>query len=206
MAGPPSSGVTLTPEEIAWLVLDAGWTGDNAATAVAIVLAESGGKTNAYRPASANPRGGNDRGLWQINDKAHPALSDQDAYWPPTATAYAYGLWQRSGWGPWNYGPRAYTGRPRTDLNITRGRQAIANPKNPNFQVPTMPGTGIEQVGELVSNLAPDWMGRLAQLLGNLLSGEWWRRIGVAVLGVGMIIAAIALAHRGILTKGIVPS
>lgn len=38
--------------------------------------------------------------------------------------------------------------------------------------------------------------GALGRLLGALLSGEWWRRIGIGAAGVALIIAAIVLANK----------
>lgn len=55
-----------------------------------IVLRESGGNPTKRRPASQNPDGGNDRGLWQFNDKWFPDVSDLVAYDPILSTHKAF--------------------------------------------------------------------------------------------------------------------
>lgn len=215
-------GVTLTAPEIAYLAASVGWTGDDIAVAVAIVLAESGGVTNAFRPESANPGGGNDRGLWQINDKAHPWTKGKDdlaVYHPFMATRFARDIYDRSGgWGAWNYGPKAYSGKSRT-LDLAPGRAAAAAPVDPT---PRLAAAGLdgkpEGIGavdiatraggavlDAVGNVIP-WANGLATLLAAITSGAWWRRIGVGALGAGLVVVAIAVANRGILTRGMIPT
>ena len=53
-------------------------------TAVAVCLAESSGNCNAKY---VNTGGSIDRGLWQINDKWHPEVSDVRCRRPPSAPA-----------------------------------------------------------------------------------------------------------------------
>jgi hypothetical protein len=65
----------LSPHELGWLALNVGgWTGDDAAIAVAVALAESGGDTDVLArskdPASAS-LGQRDHGLWQISGRWH---------------------------------------------------------------------------------------------------------------------------------------
>jgi len=83
---PNYPAVTLTRNEIAWIVLnDAKAPADLAWIAVAVIWRESRGVSNAFRPESQNPRGGDDRGIVQWNSKAWPNISDDVAYNPRAA-------------------------------------------------------------------------------------------------------------------------
>lgn len=92
----------LTPEQIAQHALAAGFRGDGAVKAVAVALAESGGRTDAVNRNSDKYRSV-DRGLWQINSKWHPEVSAAQAFNPATAARHAYRI--SSGgksWSPWS--------------------------------------------------------------------------------------------------------
>ena len=75
---PPESNEQVRPEqltlnEIAFLVLY--MNDDDAAVSTAIAWIESGGGwTNAYRPEEENPLGGQDTGMWQVNEIWVPKL------------------------------------------------------------------------------------------------------------------------------------
>jgi hypothetical protein len=95
--------------------------------AVAIVLAESGGRTDVIR-FNAGPPPSRDRGLWQINDRFHPTVSDAQALDPTFATEYAF-LISRGGtnYAPWNvFRNGAYTAHlPAATAAVARqGRPA----------------------------------------------------------------------------------
>lgn len=86
------AGTQLAPRQIALMAFTAGWTNvERLATAVAVALQESGGWTQA---TNVNPDGSIDRGLWQINSKAHPEVTEAQAFDPVWATAYAYQVYQ----------------------------------------------------------------------------------------------------------------
>lgn len=67
---------------------------------LAIVYAESGGNTQAKH---VNGDGSIDRGLWQINNKAHPDVTDQCAYDPVCSSKFAHQLFSGHGnsWQSW---------------------------------------------------------------------------------------------------------
>lgn len=73
-----TSNTVLTPSQIYALARGQGLTPGNAIIATAIALAESGGNTLAQSPPNKN--GTIDRGLWQINNGAHPDVLDSCAY------------------------------------------------------------------------------------------------------------------------------
>lgn len=223
MPAPTAPGVVLTINEVAWLVgveaANGRLTGGNRpppgtgpdtdaqAYAVAIVMRESGGNTAAYRPASRNPLGGEDRGLWQINSKAHPNVADSTAYNAGAATGWAFRA--SSGftdWGPWGIGPNSYDGRDRTyTLNLARARAAVAAPADPTAKLNT--------VGQLVGADGPpvqddldrvidgvgsvlEWPALAADVLRRLLDAALWRRILIGAAGVLAVVLAVVLAAR----------
>lgn len=113
----PSSGRTLSAAEVLKLCVKyAGAESPNAAHAASIVLAESSGRTNAVNyNAKDRATGRNyssktnvaeatsvDRGIWQINNRWHPEVSDKEAFDPDTATREAFrishGFRNFSGW------------------------------------------------------------------------------------------------------------
>jgi len=76
---PANATDRLSAAQIAWYAQQAGFSGGNVAVAVAVALAESGGRINAK--GGPNSNGSYDYGLWQINEKAHPDLITGDAQW-----------------------------------------------------------------------------------------------------------------------------
>jgi hypothetical protein len=95
----PTSGGTMSFSSAVALAKAAGVPLDQLATAVAIAMAESGLNPNA---TNVNTDGSVDRGLWQINSKAHPDISDSSAFNPTSA---AQDMMQISNggtnWNPW---------------------------------------------------------------------------------------------------------
>lgn len=84
--------------------VDAGWTGSNLVTSVAVSLAESWCTATAYHdngPLPGCPNGSRDRGAWQINDCYHSWVSDSCAYELYCNARSAYTIWGWSGWGAW---------------------------------------------------------------------------------------------------------
>lgn len=108
----------LSPNEIAWCAGQAGWKGDDIATAVAVALAESKGDTEALGRVLASggtapgtqpkPASGNyDHGLWQISSLWHGTeLALRGHTWrDPLANArVAFSVWLAAGhsWSPWS--------------------------------------------------------------------------------------------------------
>jgi hypothetical protein len=88
------------------LAINAGWTGNDLATAVSVALAESGGNPNAYNPETAAkaPTGKGSFGLWQIYLNAHPEFAGQNLYDPQTNANDAYQIYANAGnsFTPWS--------------------------------------------------------------------------------------------------------
>lgn len=88
----------LGTDQLTGLAQAAGSSGD-VTTAVAVALAESSGDSAAV---GKNADGSRDRGLWQINDRAHPEVSDACAFDPSCNARAAYTI--SNGWTdftPW---------------------------------------------------------------------------------------------------------
>lgn len=167
--------------------------------AASIMLAESGGKTDAFRPAAQNPGGGNDRGLWQINDKAHPDVSDQAAFDPTTSTEIAYQLSQGfKSWGPWH-------GSPGLDP-ASQPSQTIAKTYK------DMTGYVVDDT-PILSQIDPNadlsfapilgWAEALGRFLSHLIDPTFWKRVGIGALGVLLAAFGLTALVKDSLPKGL---
>lgn len=92
--GPPANGSAYSDDELAWIALNGGWKGEDAAMAVAIMKAESGGNPGA---SNHNTNGTMDKGLWQINDVHNSKLPGEDRYDPAVSTRLARMIYEESG-------------------------------------------------------------------------------------------------------------
>jgi hypothetical protein len=87
-------GKRFLPREIAKLAYEAGWIdAQHLLIAISVVLAESNGYEHATH---TNADGSIDRGLWQINDKAHPNVSDAVAFDATQATKVARKIYDQT--------------------------------------------------------------------------------------------------------------
>lgn len=104
----PDPGKHFQPRELAKLCYEAGWTdAQRLLEAVSIIIAESNGYEKRRGPVQpdgtiGNPDGSVDRGLWQINSKAHPDISDADCDDAVKATAHARKMYLANRWGSWS--------------------------------------------------------------------------------------------------------
>lgn len=99
----------LSIAQLVQLAANAGFTGDDLATAVAIAMAESGGNPDAYNAETAanTPQGQGSYGLWQIYLKAHPEFAGENLYDPQTNADAAFSIYSNAGgFSPW----ATYTG------------------------------------------------------------------------------------------------
>jgi hypothetical protein len=121
----------LSVFQIAGLAKEAGFPASQIAIAVAVSLAESGGRTDNVSPP--NKDGSHDKGLWQINDHAHSDLLAQYNWANPHDNAkMAFLVWKAAGnsWTPWTV---FKTGDYKNELNM--GQVGASKPV-------TVPGTG----------------------------------------------------------------
>lgn len=185
----------LTPEQIYSLTNTYGFADPVMATA--IVLGESGGD---YKVISRkNSDGSVDRGLWQINNLAHPSVSDSDALSIDKSTRYALEL-SKGGtdWSHWNarlaptFPTHLATARAAINDDELLARDASDARQSGADQVRDIAGKAADAVGAVVSPFAS-----LADAAGKVLSvitsGDFWRRAGLVVLGAAVIIVGAVL-------------
>jgi len=89
----------LSMKQIADVARNAGFGGNDLATAVAIAMAESSGNPNAVGDKDLAPTRGPSEGLWQINvgSEIHPEWNDGNNFDPQTNANRAYALYSRRG-------------------------------------------------------------------------------------------------------------
>lgn len=173
----------LTDSQIAGYAKGAGFPANEIATAVAIALAESNGRTDAINRNNSN--GSVDRGLWQINS-VHDKLPG-DRFNPADNARLAYQIWKNGGWRAWS---TYKSGRYRAYL--PRGTTASGSPAI---------GGGAVQAGLDFPTLGNPFE--------SVLNGGVWARLGVFLLGgllllIGFIrISGIGSAALGA-AKGVV--
>jgi hypothetical protein len=83
----------LSPNEIAYVAAQQGWTGDDLITAVAVAMAESNGDPDALgqvKLADGTYAENTDHGLWQISNRWHAQTADGK----PGKLAIAGGAWR----------------------------------------------------------------------------------------------------------------
>jgi len=129
----------VTPDQILALAQGAGSGGDPV-TATAVALAESGGNPAAL---GQNPDGSRDRGLWQVNDRAHPDVADACAFDPSCNAQAAYAI--SGGWQDFTPWTTFQTGAYRAFL-----QQAGTANQQPAPQSRSLTGQGV--VGQQISS------------------------------------------------------
>lgn len=188
-------GQRLTDEEIAGWAKGAGFPQNEIATAVAVALAESGGRIDAI--GGPNFDGSFDYGVWQINEKAHPEkfAAAEGQWWSVFNAQMAFKVWQERGgrWTPWSvYNSGAYR------LYLARGEKAAQNPHTPTVNDPSavkeinVLGESITQMGNAVKAIA----GAVVKAGGWLSESENWVRVAQVGIGAGLLIAAITVVIR----------
>lgn len=134
--------MNLYPAQIAQVAANAGWSGNDLATAVAIALAESGGgNPNAYnsepqdvpgnfgRTSSGDGKGS--YGLWQIYLAAHPEFAGANLLDPQTNANAAYAIYAiAGGFHPWSTYTSGEYGMYETPAMLA----AVGGPSTPAAQ------------------------------------------------------------------------
>lgn len=90
----------LSVAQLKQLASNAGFSGGDLETAVAIALAESSGNPNAVGDLTL----GTSVGLWQVNLRWHPEYTHQALLDPQTNANAAYAIWDAAGsdFSPWS--------------------------------------------------------------------------------------------------------
>lgn len=102
MPAPTRAQLALSDVQIAAVAQKAGFKGDGLIWAVAVAIAESGGRPDAVN-TNSDQWSSRDRGLWQINDHWHPEVSDAAAFNPAKCAKAAFKISARgTNWRPWS--------------------------------------------------------------------------------------------------------
>lgn len=195
-APPEAKGVKLTDVQIASWARTSGFaTLNDIITAVAVALAESGGRIDA---TNANLNGTTDYGVWQINS-VHAALFDQyPDWWTISNAQMAFAVFRGSGWKAWttyNSGAyQLYMGRARTaatDASAPGGTDLSAGStvagQDQTKTVTTIPG--FDSVAQSFSSFATG----LAAVTAWISDIHNWERIGLVIVGGALIVGALTV-------------
>lgn len=92
----------LSASELTDVASNAGFSGDDLNTAIAIALAESSGNPNALGDLNITP--GGSVGLWQVNLKYHPEYTQEQLRDPQINAEAAFAIYQAAGnsFSPWS--------------------------------------------------------------------------------------------------------
>lgn len=148
---------TISREQLAGILYQAGFRGEQIADMVAIAGRESGYKPDAHRTDQPKSKLSGDLGLFQINyvnwDLVRNALgltSKEQLFDPLINARAAKVLYDASGYQPWTAGPGGWTagGDPFYGTNRTEARAAVsrweANPTQYSYGGITQPATVTE--------------------------------------------------------------
>lgn len=195
----------LSANQIAGYLKAAGFSQNQLATGVAIVLAESGGDTDVIGPlpSGKNTNGTSDYGLMQINSIHNPTAQN----WrdPLVNARMGKAIYDAAGgWKPWStFNNGAYR------FHWAEALRGAANPDTSDLGSDARAG-GMASDGEFVStqqyNDGPNF--------GDMISNpETWWRVGYFVAGLTFLVLAagkmlaktdVGSAAVGVVTKGLV--
>ena len=187
----PSQTSKLTRAEIANAMRKAGWPETAIPVGVAVALAESGGNPSAVNHSNRN--GSKDYGLFQINSVHKELLAKHNWSDPVDNARMALSVYKGAGnkWTPWSVYKsgsyrRFYTGQADGDPSTTADDE-----KGDSFADGIRDGltggaTGATSLGVFS--------------LGYLGDQSFWKRFGIGLLAVGLIIAGIIIIFRQPLT------
>jgi uncharacterized membrane protein len=168
----------------------------------------------------AGPRG-IDRGLWQWNSRAWPTITDTAADDPVSATILAFLVSDGfSQWAPWSKSKGLVAGSTPRNTMVAAWKAAKPNDSANAEEMWGIPaavamvalnsatqghgGATVDAVGTAAGaavdaaqsawGTLTDWTSALGKLLSTLISTSFWVRVGMALLGLGLIGIALALA------------
>ena len=127
---------SLSREQVADALTQAGFTGQDLIHMVGIAGRESGYQPSAHRSDQPKSKLSGDLGLWQINYTNWPVIRDtlgltskSQLFDPVTNARAAKVLFDRSGLSPWAAGPGGFTadGNPLYKVNVGAAQQAVQN-------------------------------------------------------------------------------
>jgi Lysozyme like domain len=153
----PGRKSSYTGSELARIVVWTGFRGTPAARAVAIILAESGGRTGARNwngPTRGCPNGSLDRGLAQINSCYHSEVSDTCAFDPYCNVA---AMWRISSHGT-SFSPWATFNSGAYRQFINAAAEWVSQVQQAGGVGPAIPTPVVSQASPSTLDQALDWV------------------------------------------------
>ncbi len=177
----PSSARTLSVAEITQVARGAGFSGDNLATAVAVAMAESSGRTSAVSPTGCC------HGLWQINVNVHPYTKAQMQD-PAQNAAAAYAISkQGTNWHPWSaYNNGSYL------LYLTQAKNESKAPSSNTGTTPQQSG------GDILIDDFTDTVGSIQGITYPIAAAKDWISNRDNIFRIVKVLAGGAIAVLGI--------
>jgi hypothetical protein len=179
--------------DVARAALDAGFTSEQALTAVQIAYHESGFSASA---TNRNTNGSIDYGLWQINSvHAFPELGNQQWKDPKVNARLAKQVYDKQGWNAWSV---YKTGKYQTNSQINdlaeRAVRKAASERGVSEQQDTTPW---DQATGAVSD-AVEGAAQIAETpiraLQFLMRPDTWVRVSQIIGGGALIIGGVIIA------------
>lgn len=181
----PAATTRLSAAEIAGYATGAGFSGNALNIAVAVALAESGGRPGVVSVT-------NDVGLWQINVKAHPQWTAAALKDPSQNAKAAYSISSGgSNWSPWvTYKTGAYllylpTAKAGVKENGGQSRSVVGNPDVPKENITAGPLESLASLAEVPAKITA-WISDRNNVF----------RIVKVLVGGGLIIAGLIAVTR----------
>lgn len=117
--------MNLTAAQIGVFAQNAGFTGDDLVTAIAVALAESSGNPNAQGDKTPTNPNGTSYGLWQIHWTVHPEVGPPENLFDPQTNANAaFTVFQEQGWAAWSTFTNGMYQAHVSDAQAATGQQA----------------------------------------------------------------------------------
>lgn len=173
-------------------------SGSDAAIAVALALAESGGKLDATHH---NTNGSTDYGAWQINS-AHTEFKEHfaDGSWASLGTnaQMAYSVFKSQGFGAWStYGGPAFVLRMfQANALKTPSRTAAENALGGALSGPIGATTGAVGAAASAVSSTEQAAAQGAHVLSFLSAPGGWVRVIKVGAGLGLILIGVAAITR----------
>ena len=187
---PEYKGQVLTPKQIAVWATQAGFTGNDVTTAVAVALAESGGRIDA---TNTNTNGSTDYGVWQINSIHADEFAKHPQWWSVENADMAHDIWAAAGnsWKPWTtYTSGAYNmflGQASSAAGAVDPGGFGAGGADSTKTVTTIPG--IDSIAESLSGFATG----VAAVTAWISDPHNWERIGLVIIGGALVVGALVV-------------
>lgn len=197
--GMPSETKTVFPKNLAMpdnfiaaMAIGAGFQGEDAVTAVAVALGESGGRPGAV---NTNANGSKDWGLWQINYPAHAGLIDgSENNWsvPTTNAVWARAVWQQSG-GSWKAWSAYSNGRYLMYMNRARTAVSSSDLEGAKKWINEKAGQAISEgqsefPGAVAAQSVTEPLLDILKLVGKIFDPKTWVSVGLVLAGAVMLL------------------